>query len=122
MRGSSLRPFREPLSHAAAEAADLVRLADGLQGAIAEMAAQDRRLSARSIVEAQAADRLSQRLAGLAAYLDALACAAPAEARCDVAAAVIGLTLAEQARRLAGLPAEAEIPADEGELTLFGEP
>lgn len=122
MPPASLRPFREPLSYAALEVIDLVRLADGLQVAISEMAARDRRLSARAIIEAQAADRLSQRLAGLAAYLNALADAAPDDARADVEAAVIGLTLAEQARRLSGLPAGAALPDDaDGELMLFGE-
>jgi hypothetical protein len=118
---SRLRPFREPLSYAALEAADLVRLADGLQVVIAEMAAQDRRLTARAIVEAQSADRLSQRLAGLAAYLNALAVAAPAEAVADIEAAVAGLTLAEQARRLSGLPSAAAPPhaAEDSDLTLF---
>lgn len=118
-----MRPIAEPMRLAAREAADLVQLSDGLQIVIARLAACEGLPSAELVMEGQAADLLSQRLAGLAAFLDALADAAPEDARTDVRAAVDGLLLAEQARKLSG-PAAAFEPfetadVDAGDLCLF---
>jgi hypothetical protein len=65
-------------------------------------------------------DLLTQRLAGLAAFLRTLADVAPADAVADVHAAVMHLTLAEQARRLVGPAERADACPAQGELTLFG--
>ena len=122
MASQALRPLREPLAYAALEIEDLARLAEGLQMAIADMASRDRHLTEQDLIEAQAADQFSQRLAGLASYLNALAQAAPAEAEVDLEAAIAGLTLAAQALRLSGSPVESEHPhAGAGEFTLFGD-
>jgi hypothetical protein len=114
----TLRPLAEPLRLAAIEIADLARVADGVQGVIAELSALARP-SAELIAEAQAADLLTQRLAGLAAFLRTLSDVAPADAVADVHAAVMHLTLAEQARRLAG-PAQRIACEVADELDLFG--
>jgi hypothetical protein len=116
--GTALRPFAEPLRLAALEIGDLARMADDLQDLIARLA-EAARPDAEVMARAQACDFLSQRLAGMAAFLHALASAAPSDAVADVHAAVMGLTLAEQARRLAGPAAPSECPM-QGELTLFG--
>jgi hypothetical protein len=123
--GLALRPLAEPLRLAAIELADLARLGDQLQRAIGRLTETR---SAPSdpvfLVEAQAADLLSQRLEGMAAFLRALADAAPEDVTTDVYAAVMELTLAEQARRLTGphapaLPPVSGQPDVGGELQLF---
>lgn len=112
------RPLSQSLGLVASEVAELARLGDRLQGVISRMAATLGAPDADTLEEAQAADLLSQRLAGLAAFVQALALAAPQDATADIRAAVNALTLAEQARRLSGpfhaLPAEPE-----DELTTF---
>ncbi len=118
----TFRPFAEPLRLAAIELADLARTGDQLQRVIARLAAGAGALDAELMEEAQGADLLSQRLEGMAAFLRALADAVPAGAAVDVHAAMIDLTLAEQARRLAGPPAAVPTATDEasGDLLLFG--
>ncbi|HEY3949186.1 hypothetical protein [Phenylobacterium sp.] len=119
-----LRPLSEPLHLAVAELAELAALSERLQHAIARVTEARGAPDADFLTEAQAADLLSQRLAGLAAFLRVIAATAPQGVTTDVHAAVMGLTLAEQARRLGGLPpgaadtAAAEAP-DSGELQLF---
>ncbi|MBS0360497.1 MAG: hypothetical protein JSR98_03885 [Proteobacteria bacterium] len=119
--GPTLRPLAEPLHLAAVELTELAALSDRLQHAIARMAAHGA-LDEQFLTEAQAADLLSQRLTGLSAFLRAIAGAAPSGVTTDVHAAVMDLTLAEQARRLGGLPpaeTSAEEPPDSGDLFLF---
>ncbi|MBI1199853.1 MAG: hypothetical protein GC203_18495 [Phenylobacterium sp.] len=106
----------DSLGLVAQEVADLTVLADHLQGVISRMAAAaapDRTL----MVDAQAADLLHQRLQGLASFMNALAIAAPVGAAHGVAGALRGLSLSEQARRLAGHAPAA--PEGSGELTTF---
>jgi hypothetical protein len=118
----TLRPFAEPLRLAAIELADLARQGDQLQRVIARLAASAGPLDAGLMQEAQGADLLSQRLEGMAAFLRALADAVPAGASIDVHAAMIDLTLAEQARRLAGPTPQvtAGATSDGGDLLFFG--
>jgi len=120
--GPAFRPISEPLRLAAMEVADLAHLGDRLQGVIAILSASSARPDPNMVMEAQAADLMSQRLTGLAAFLTALAEAAPATAVVDIYDAVMDLTLAEQARRLSG-PGHAPAPAavEGGELMLFGD-
>jgi len=122
IEGKAFRPFAEPLRLAAIELADLARQGDQLQRVIARLAAGAGALDANLMEEAQGADLLSQRLEGMAAFLRALADAVPAGAAIDVHAAMIDLTLAEQARRLAGPAAATPSVADDasGDLLLFG--
>ena len=123
--GPAFRPIAEPLRLAALEVADLARLGDRLQGVIASLSAnRSGRPDPGLVIEAQAADLMSQRLMGLAAFLTALAEAAPADTSIDIYEAVMDLTLAEQARRLGGpslAPAGPVAPADSGDLVLFGD-
>lgn len=122
--GPTLRPLAEPLSLAAVELADLAGVADALQGVVARLAAKAGSTDAELMAEAQAADVLSQRLEGMAAFLRALAKAAPHGVTTDVHAAVMDLTLAEQARRLCGPPAAVAsqtLLALSGDVTLFGD-
>jgi hypothetical protein len=121
--GPAFRPIAEPLRLAALEVADLAHMGDRLQGVIAILSASSGRPDPSLVVEAQAADLMSQRLTGLAAFLTALANAAPDTAVIDIYDAVMDLTLAEQARRLSG-PGRAPTPApatEGGELMLFGD-
>jgi hypothetical protein len=120
--GPAFRPIAEPLRLAAMEVADLAHMGDRLQGVIAILSASSGRPDPSLVMEAQAADLMSQRLTGLAAFLTALAEAAPATAIIDIYDAVMDLTLAEQARRLSG-PGRAPAPAaaEGGELMLFGD-
>jgi hypothetical protein len=123
--GPALRPLAEPLRLAAIELADLARLSDQLQRAIGRLTHSHGATDAAFLTEAQAADLLSQRLEGMAAFLRVIAASAPENVTTDVYAAVMNLTLAEQARRLSGLP-PAEPPGREpsqscGELQLFGD-
>jgi len=122
--GPTLRPLAEPLGIAAQEVADLAGMADLLQGVVARLAAQAGRPDAELMAEAQAADVLSQRLEGMAAFLRALARAAPEGVTTDVHAAVMDLTVAEQARRLSGPPPEVAsqtLLSLSGDVTLFGD-
>lgn len=119
---SSLRPLAEPLRLGAIELHELSRLGDQLQHILVRLTecvgAPD---DDGFITEAQAADLLSQRLEGMAAFLDALARAVPPDAMIDVEAAVFDLTLAEQARRLSGPHAVAAAACQpvSGDLFMF---
>jgi hypothetical protein len=122
--GPTLRPLAEPLRLAAIELTDLAALGDQLQRAIGRLTANQGPPDPEFLTEVQAADLLSQRLEGMAAFLRALAAAAPQDVTADVHAAVMSLTLAEQARRLSGphaaTPQAAHAdPATSGELQLF---
>jgi hypothetical protein len=121
--GPTFRPLAEPLMLAALEVAELARLGDTLQSVIARLAACCVSPDPELLSEAQAADLLSQRLEGLAAFLRALAKSAPDGVTTDVYTAVMDLTLAEQARRLSGPPAlcAARIHTSVGDVTLFGD-
>jgi len=122
--GPTHRPLAEPLSLAAQELSDLARMGDDLQGVVARLAAQAGCRDAELMAEAQAVDMLSQRLTGMAAFLSALASAAPQGVTTDVHAAVMDLTVAEQARRLSGPPpqvAAQTLLALSGDVTLFGD-
>ena len=92
---------------------------DRLQGSIARLTADLGPPDSGFLTEVQAVDLLSQRLEGMAAFLRVLAATAPQDVTTDVHAAVMGLTLAEQARRLSGALPDAETPASGGELQLF---
>jgi hypothetical protein len=117
--GPTLRPLAEPLGLAAIELADLARLSDRLQRSIARLTADLGPPDSGFLTEVQAVDLLSQRLDGMAAFLRVLAAAAPTNVTTDVHAAVMGLTLAEQARRLSGPNAPQAEAGDCGELQLF---
>ncbi|HZZ33728.1 MAG TPA: hypothetical protein VFE10_17230 [Phenylobacterium sp.] len=114
----TLRPLAEPLQMAAIELADLARLSDRLQSSILRLTVGLGPLDAEFVTEVQAVDLLSQRLEGMAAFLRSLAASTPCDATTDVHAAVMGLTLADQARRLSG-PHEACEAEVIGELQLF---
>jgi hypothetical protein len=117
----TFRPLAEPLRLAAMELAELAQLGDQLQRAIGRLTAVSGAPDPEFLTEAQAADLLSQRLEGMAAFLRALAASAPESVMTDVYAAVMGLTLAEQARRLSGPHPPVEAAATCGELQLFGD-
>ena len=117
--GPTLRPLAEPLGLAAIELADLARLSDRLQKSIVRLTADLGPPDSGFLTEVQAVDLLSQRLDGMAAFLRVLAASAPTNVTTDVHAAVMGLTLAEQARRLSGPNAAPAEAADCGELQLF---
>jgi hypothetical protein len=120
--GPQFRPIAEPLRLAAQELAELAELGDQLQGVLGRLTADRGAPDPGFITEAQAADLLSQRLVGMAAFLRALARIAPEHVMADVTYAVMDLTLAEQARRLSGpYPPIATDAVPGGELQLFGD-
>jgi len=100
-------PLADSLDRVAQEVADLARLGEQMQQVIARLAAGP--ADPQTLMDAQGADLLSQRLEGLAEFVRALAQAAPSGAVTDVEAAVRALTLADQACRLTG-----RLPAPEG--------
>jgi hypothetical protein len=116
-RPAAMPCLRESLDLVAEEASDLVTLGDQLQGVISRLVAGALPDDPTLLVDAQAADLLSQRLAGLANFVRALADAAPAGLAADIETAVRTLTLAEQARRLSG-PSPAPAP-EPGEALTF---
>ena len=109
--------LRESLDLVAQEASDLVQLGDQLQGVISRLVGASLPSDLSILVDAQAADLLSQRLSGLAAFVRALAEAAPAGLAADIDNAIRTLTLAEQARRLSG--PSLTPPPETGELMTF---
>jgi len=113
---AAIRPLAESLDLVAREVTDLVAIGDQLQELIARLVLTSGAGDPAAMIEAQAADLLSQRLTGLAAFVRALADAAPTDVAADIDGALRLLTLAEQARRLSN-PAHA--PADTGELMTF---
>lgn len=111
---AAYRPLAESLDLVAREVSDLVAVGDQLQALISRLmvSASD----SGALVEAQAADLLSQRLSGLAAFVRALADAAPLDASADINGALRLVTLADQARRLSNPNSPA---ADPGEALTF---
>ncbi len=109
--------LRESLDLVAQEADDLVELGDQIQGVISRLVGAALPSDPSLLVDAQAADLLSQRLSGLANFVKALADAAPAGLAADIGNAIRTLTLAEQARRLSG-PSLTPAP-DKGEVITF---
>lgn len=109
--------LRESLDLVAQEASDLVDLGDQIQGVISRLVGAALPSDPTLLIDAQAADLLSQRLEGLANFVKALAKAAPAGLAADIEAAIRTLTLAEQARRLSG--PSLTPPPDPGEVMTF---
>lgn len=102
----------------AQEVTDLVALGDQLQSLISRLvvaAPSD----PSAVIEAQAADLLSQRLSGLAAFVRALAEAAPAGVGADIESALRVLTLTEQARRLSSASSAPTPAPDAGDVLTF---
>jgi hypothetical protein len=117
--GVAPRPLAESLHLAAGEVDELVELGERLQALIARLANAGGAPDLATLVEAQAADLLSQRLSGLAAYMRALAAAAPAHVATDVDAAIAALTLTAQTRRLGGPALLQAADAAAEELDMF---
>jgi hypothetical protein len=114
------RPLSESLGLVADEVDELVRLGETVQSVISRLAiGAGGPPDAGLMVDAQTADLLSQRLAGLAAFVRALAGAAPGDLSTDIGDAVRALTLSEQARRLSGPVLAPSADASGGELTTF---
>ena len=114
-----LRPMAEPLRLAARDVETMVGMSIKLEALVAELMADAGPVSPEMAMRAQAADLLSQRLSGLQAFLEALAIASPRDAKIDVAEAVAGLMLAEQAHRLGARPEFIPDEAVGGDLLLF---
>lgn len=110
------QPLAQSLDLVAREVTDLVAVGDQLQELISRLVLASGRSDSSALIEAQAADLLSQRLAGLASFVRALADAAPADVAADIDDALRLLTLTEQARRLSS---PSQPPAENGELMTF---
>jgi hypothetical protein len=109
------QPLDMVLRRIACEVAELASVADHLETALDTGGV---RLDPRLIIQWQALDALTQRLAGLTQFLDVLATTAPGRFPLPVAAALERLPLADQARRLAGLTPAIGRPVP-GDLSLF---
>jgi hypothetical protein len=112
MTAPVMRPLGEALLAGAFEMAELASLADDVQAAIGALCAGAAALTPGLMADCQAADLLSQRIAGMSRFLAVMALAAPDAAHVDVGPLAHKLTLADQAARLSGLP---EPDGDEGE-------
>ena len=111
-------PIGDALAVIAGELADLARLGDQVEAIIADLVGQAGKVSPDLLRRCQAADLLSQRLAGVAAFVNAVGQVAPANVTFDVLAAVRTVTLADQANRLSGRSVTA-LQSAHGELALF---
>ncbi|MBJ7411011.1 MAG: hypothetical protein JHD15_11710 [Phenylobacterium sp.] len=113
---AAARSLSESLDLVAREVTDLVAVGDQLQDLISRLVQTAGQSDPSAMIEAQAADLLSQRLSGLASFVRALADAAPADVAADIDDALRVLTLTEQARRLSD-PSHA--PAETGDPMTF---
>ncbi|TAJ74690.1 MAG: hypothetical protein EPO51_01135 [Phenylobacterium sp.] len=111
------RPLAQSLDLVAQEVTDLVAIGDQLQDLISRLVVTAAASDPNAMMEAQAADLLSQRLSGLASFVRALADAAPADVGADVDSALRLLTLTEQARRLSSPGSPPAV--DAGEVLTF---
>lgn len=110
---AAYRPLAESLDLVAREVTDLVAVGDQLQELISRLVVTAAASDPNALIEAQAADLLSQRLSGLAAFVRALADAAPADVSADIEGALRLLTLTEQARRLSSPASPSATDAEE---------
>jgi hypothetical protein len=113
----------DALGLVAEELADLARLADALDAAIAGLAARLGVKDATVLTNCQAADLFAQRLAGVAEFVAGLGAKVPAEVTVDLAEAIRGLTLGDQAERFAGAERPSDPSSDRGGVVcLFDAP
>jgi hypothetical protein len=113
----------DALGLVAEELADLARLADALDAAIAGLASRLVVKDASILTNCQAADLFAQRLAGVAEFVAGLGASVPAEVTVDLAEAIRGLTLGEQAQRFGADPRPSEPSQDHGGVVcLFDAP
>jgi hypothetical protein len=115
------RPLSEALGLVAIELADLVRLADRLEIAIANLAGRLGASDPQTIADCQVADLLAQRLAGVSGFFGGLAANTPQDVCVDVTCAMKLLTLGEQARRFAGPSIQADRPSEVGDSLFFAD-
>jgi hypothetical protein len=90
----------ELLARIAGELRALVATADELQSVVGDLVMAEPRRGADHMAPLQGLDRLSQTLAGMADFLQALSQAIPRNCQADARAAAAGMTLAELASRL----------------------
>ena len=104
----------------AEDLSELIGLGERLEAVIARMAAAaSGPFDPSLLVDAQAADLLSQRLAGLTAFVRALAAAERGADHAQVEAALSKLTLAEQSHRFKGRAANLTHPPEACGLPTF---
>ena len=101
MSAAAASPLAASLDLVAEEIGELAELGDRMQSVISRLAAAAPH-DPIALEDAQVSDLLSQRLEGLTAFVRALAEAERSSDYAVVERAVSALTLAEQARRLAG--------------------
>lgn len=103
----------------AEEMAELARLADALDAAIAGLASRLVVKDARTLADCQAADLFAQRLTGAADFVASLGASVSADARVDLTEAIQRLGLGDQARRFAGSPPRSDPSPDRGGVVCF---
>jgi len=113
MSAASVQPLSRTLGACAGELASLADRCEALQAGLAP-ALQ----TGAAIEEAQTLDLLTQSLAAIADYLNELSAGIAPDWTVDAQSAVALVPLTELARRLTG--GALTIPADPGELDLFG--
>ncbi len=114
MADEILRPIEQVLRDLGREIAAVRDLAERLEVVVEALGAH---ADPGQMVECQVADLLTQRLGGLALYVQTLA-VAPTSALLDIGEAAAALPLRDQARRLGGDLADAD---DAQDLTWFGD-
>lgn len=102
----TVTPLTQCLDRVAEEVSELVRLGEEMQRVVSRLATGH--ADPQTLMDAQVADLLSQRMEGLAEFMRALAQAVPGEAVIDIERAARVLTLTDQARRLTGRPIASE--------------
>jgi uncharacterized membrane protein len=104
----------------AEDLSELIGLGEHVEAVISRMAAAaSGPFDPSLLVDAQAADLLSQRLAGLTAFVRGLAAAERSADYAQVEAALSKLTLAEQSRRFKGRAANLAQPTEACGLPTF---
>jgi len=116
--GSAAQPLVDILQATARETSEIAGLACSLQSALSPLrtAAEQGRHAA---IELQSLDVITQRLAGISDFLNALALRLPPHWMCDVAAAARVVTLSDLALRLSCADADTGVADYAGIVDLF---
>lgn len=119
LAGAFEKPLSDILDAVSAEIVALARDADHLQVIVGRALPADAQRDHAVMTDVQKLDAMSQRLYGLATFVDRLRRDMPDGWRMDDAPAAALLTLADLARRLTGDGQVCTIPPSDGDCDLF---
>ena len=115
---ASLMSLRDVLARVSAECRELGEFTDRFQHILSPALAH-LRLDDQAHQDVQALDRLSQSLAALAGYIEAIGGGLPDDLKIDAREALAKIPMVELQRRLKGAPVSADSAHLPGELELF---